>query len=180
MVAFQYRMPAGIPGNVGRIEAATIEAQIVNTTTPPTRFGDPVALTTAGNGGVRPLTTGDVAADVYGFLMRPYPTQGSGANVWPSDPLNNTAGYAGAPALFGICNILRRGYISVMLNGAAASVSGGQVYVRVAAAAAGKPIGGIEAAADGVNTILLSNCEFRGAADALGNTEIAVFIGPQY
>ena len=57
--------------------------------------------------------------------------------------------------------------------------AGGAVYVRVAAAATGKPIGGIEAAADSANTIVLAHCEFTGAQDSQGNGEIRVFIGPQ-
>lgn len=45
--------------------------------------------------------------------------------------------------------------------------------MRVAAASAGRPIGGIEAAADGSNTIAVAGCTFMGPADASGNVEIA-------
>lgn len=176
MTAFTFRMPSGIPGNVARIESATIEAQVINTTTPPTRYGDPVAYASAGNGGVRPITTGDVAATICGFLVRPFPTQG-GVN-WPSDPLITT-GSAGSPPANGICNILRAGYISVMVNGAGTASNGSPVYIRVATPAAGKPIGGIEAASDTTNTIIAAHCEFTGAQDAQGNCEIRVFTGPQ-
>ena len=50
---------------------------------------------------------------------------------------------------------------------------GGAVYVRVATPAAGKPIGGIEAAADGANTIAVTGATFMNAGDANGNVEIA-------
>jgi hypothetical protein len=46
------------------------------------------------------------------------------------------------------------------------------VYIRVATAGAGKPIGGIEAVADSTNTILVAGCTFMGPADAAGNAEI--------
>ncbi|MNJ80038.1 hypothetical protein D3C77_782700 [compost metagenome] len=46
------------------------------------------------------------------------------------------------------------------------------MYVRVAAAAAGKPIGGIEAAADSTNTVEITTAAFMGPADASGNVEI--------
>ena len=60
----------------------------------------------------------------------------------------------------------------MLLNAGVAALDG-QVYVRVAAAAAGKPIGGIEAAADGTNTIAITGATFMSAADASGNVEIA-------
>jgi hypothetical protein len=64
--------------------------------------------------------------------------------------------------------------VDVALGGTAAAAKGGTVYVRVAAAAAGKPLGGFEAAADGTNTIALpANTYFTGPADAYGITEIA-------
>jgi hypothetical protein len=64
------------------------------------------------------------------------------------------------------------GYMSVQLNGAAAAVKNAPVYIRVATPGTGKPIGGIEAAADSTNTITVPNCVFRGPADANGITEI--------
>ena len=49
----------------------------------------------------------------------------------------------------------------------------GTVYVRVAAAAAGKPLGGVEAVADSTNTIVVAGAYFNGPADAQGVAEIA-------
>jgi len=66
---------------------------------------------------------------------------------------------------------MRRGYMTVQNNAGVPSVEG-QVYVRVAAAAAGKPIGGIEAAADGGNCVAIPNWVFCDAGDAAGNVEI--------
>jgi hypothetical protein len=63
-----------------------------------------------------------------------------------------------------ILDRMRRGYMTVQNNAGVPTVEG-QVYVRVAAAAAGKPIGGIEAAADGGTT-----SPFRTAFSAMRAT----------
>lgn len=62
--------------------------------------------------------------------------------------------------------------MTVKLN-AGTSALGGAVYVRVGAASATKPIGGIEAVADSTNTVVLTGATFMSAADADGNVEIA-------
>lgn len=158
MVAFLYRMPAGIPGDVTRPSQSTIEPAIIDATTPPTSYGIPVKLV---SGKVQPLAGGEAATAIYGLLARPYPTNAG------TDPLGTST-----PPVAGPCDILRRGYMSVQLR-AGTAAKGGTVYVRVAAAASGKPIGGIEAAADSTNTVVLAAASFMGAADASGVTEIA-------
>lgn len=66
--------------------------------------------------------------------------------------------------------VIERGGVAVQVNGAAvnAPVIDGAVYVRIAAAATGKPIGGFEAAADGTNTIQITNAVWGSSADANG------------
>lgn len=163
MPSFLYRMPAGIPGGVNRHFHSTIEAQITSTANPPTLYGVPVVID-ATTKQVRPLlTTGDTGASIYGFLVRPFPATGNGI-----DGLGT-----GTPATSGMCNVLVRGYMSVSLGGATAAAKGGIVYARVAAPAGGKPLGGIEAAADSTNTVIVPNAHFMGPADASGNVEIA-------
>jgi hypothetical protein len=76
------------------------------------------------------------------------------------------------PLTSGVVDVLKRGFINVKLNSGTAS-NGSTVYVRVAAASGAKVIGGIEAAADSTNTIVMANAYFTGAADASGNAEIA-------
>jgi hypothetical protein len=165
--AYQFRMPAGIAGDLQRAEIATIEAQLIDPTAPPTAFGVPVKLV---NGKIQPINlAADTAAEVYGVNLRAYPIQGNG-----TDPLGTST-----PPTSGVTDILRRGYVSVALGGTAAATKGGTVYVRVAGAAAGKPLGGFEAAADATpaNTIAMpASWEFTGPADAYGITEIAVNI----
>lgn len=160
MVAYTYRMPAGIAGTVHRIEAATIEPQETDPTNPPTAYGVPVKIVA---GRMQPLAAGDALGVIYGFNVRDFP------GVASQDPLGTST-----PPTKGGMSVLKRGYMNVTLNGTTAAVKGGPIYVRVATPAAGKPIGGVEAAADGANTVVLpSNSYFMGSADAYGNTEIA-------
>ncbi|WP_158810457.1 hypothetical protein [Beijerinckia sp. L45] len=165
MTSFLFRMPAGVPGTVTRLEQSTVETQVYDPAVPFSAYG--VAMKTGANGKMQPIAAGDTAALVEGVLVRPYPTTGAGSQT-------STLG-GGTPPASGICNRLKRGYIMVQLNGATAAIKDGPVYVRVGAASAGKPIGGFEAAADATpaNTVLLTNAVFTGPADAQGNTEIA-------
>jgi hypothetical protein len=160
--AYTFRMPAGFAGDLQRAEVATIEPQQIDSATPPTVFGVPVKLV---SGKVQPINnSADTAALVYGINLRAYPIQGNG-----TDPLGTST-----PPTSGVTDILKRGYVMVSLGGVAAATKGGTVYVRVAGAAAGKPLGGFEAAADSTNTVALpSNTYFTGPADAYGITEIA-------
>ena len=159
MVAFLKRMPHGIPGDVTRQSQAVIQAGVLNAALPFAGYG---LFGKNASGKFVPVTTGDDAADVYGILVRPYPTTGANA----SDPLGESV-----PPTTGVCDVMRSGYIAVK-NNAGVPALGGQVYVRVDTAAPGQPIGGIEAAADGANTIAVTGATFMGAADADGNVEI--------
>lgn len=158
MVAFVYRMPSGIPGDVSRKENSVVETKILDSTKPFSAYG--LAGKMSG-GKFVPFAGGEAATDFYGVLVRPYPTNSG------QDPLGSAT-----PPTSGPGNALRRGYITVKLNGGASVVDGGQVYVRVAAAAAGKPIGGFEGAADSTNTVAV-DAVFMSAADADGNVEIS-------
>jgi len=158
--AFLYRMPSGIPGDISRLSAATVEPVLLDPANPFSAFG---LFGKIAAGKFIPIGAGDAASATYGLYVRPYPTTGGAA----SDPLGTST-----PPASGIGNAMRRGYMTVKLNAGTAAF-GGQVYVRVAAAAAGKPIGGIEAAADSTNTIAITGATFMSAADASGNVELA-------
>ena len=159
MTAYTYRMPSGIPGDVTRQSVATIETQILDSGNAFSGYG---LFGKIASGKFVPVGSGDAASSVYGVLVRPFPTQGANA----SDPLGTAV-----PKTSGAADVLRRGYINVKNNAGTPAV-GGQVYVRVANAATGKPIGGIEAASDSTNTIAVAGATFTGAADASGNVEI--------
>ena len=160
MTAFLYRMPSGIAGDVTRASVSTIETQLLDSTLPFPGYG---LFGKIASGKFVPIASGDAAGTVYGALVRPFPTQGVNA----SDALG-----VSVPKTSGAADVMRRGYMSVKLNAGTAAL-GGVVYVRVGAAATGKPIGGIEAASDSTNTIAVAGASFMSAADASGNVEIA-------
>lgn len=161
-------LPLGVPGDLSR-QKAVVESYNMLVATPVTAFGLPVKRAAAGSHEVTGIVGGDTAAAPIGFLVREMPAQPGNANDYSFG--------AGTPPVDGPVNVLREGYIIVRKNGAAAAANGGQVYIRIAAPAAGQPVGGIEAAADGANTILMTNCFFTGAVDSEGNAEVRLNVG---
>ncbi len=155
MAAYLYRMPSGIPGDVSRKSHSTIESH--NMATPVAAFGLFVKMDALGN--LAPLASADTAASVYGLLVRSYPTTSATNDLGAAAPVK------------GINDVMVRGYMTVKCNAGTAK-KGGVVHVRVGAATTAKPLGGIEAVADGANTIAV-NARFMHEADAQGNVEIA-------
>ena len=153
MAAYTYRMPSGIPGDVSRKSHSTIESH--NMPTPVAAFGVFAKMDATGN--LAALGSSDTADTVYGLIVRSYPTTSATNDLGQAVPSK------------GITDVLVRGYMTVKCNAGTAK-KGGAVYVRIGATATGKPIGGIEAAADGANTIAESA---QHDADASGNVEIA-------
>lgn len=148
------RMPAGIPGEITRREDCTLEPNILGADAAP---GCALKMS---DGKVVPIAPGDTAAVVYGFLVRPYPSQGGLSGLAAGGKLPSGS----------MCDVLRRGYISAALaRGTAAKA--GKVHLRVAVAA-GKAVGDLEAAAVANETVELS-ATFMGEADASGNVELA-------
>jgi hypothetical protein len=136
---------------------ATVEPQVLDSSNQPSAFGQAVVLDATSHK-LRAFGASDTAA--LGFLVRPYPTT-SGDDFGPAQT------FAGGQ----VVGVMRRGYMSVQLN-AGTATNGGKVYVRIANASAGKPVGGLEAAAVTDETVELTNAKFTGAADADGNVEI--------
>jgi hypothetical protein len=163
---FLYRIPAGVPGFVNREQEHTGEPNQLDVTNPPLAYGDPVKM--GSNGKIQALAAGDTAAAIYGFLERPYPTQ---QQNYASQGYGNAAPQAGAR-----CTVMKRGYMTVKLQGATAAAKGGAVFVRIAGTLpAGGRYSNVEAAVDATaaNTPTVPNAYFMGAADTDGNVEIA-------
>lgn len=168
MVAYTFRMPAGIPGDVNRAQHHTVETQVITpggTTGHPTAFGIPVVLDATSHQ-IRSIAAADLVGGpspgtgpCYGLLVRPFPGSAS------QDPVG-----VGTPMDSGPCDVMRRGYMTVKLNGAAAAVKGAPVYVFAAASAGSEVLGGITA---GSTTAYPIGAIFMGPADAAGNVEIA-------
>jgi hypothetical protein len=162
MSMFLYRMPSGIPGALTRAGApCVVEPNIILGTNPPLLYGIPVAVDPS-TGKIRPIGAGDTIANVYGILVRPFPTQSAGVAMG-----------AAVPPTSGMCDVLKAGYINVKVNASAVPVKNGAVYIRTVANGGNTIIGGIEAAADSTNTFVLTGAYFTGATDANGNGEVA-------
>jgi hypothetical protein len=164
-----YNMPAGIPGMVNRVggRPPVVETQIMDPTNYLTAYGLAGQID-ATTGDFRILNSGDTA--IYGILERPYPIQPTtAAGFSGSIPL----GTAAAPPTSGPVNVLKSGYMTVLLQNTTAAKKGGAVYARIQTPSSGIVVGGFEAAADGGNTILVSGAYFTGPADANNNVEVA-------
>jgi len=159
--AYLYAMPSGIAGDLTRLKAADVEAQIADASYPVLRFGEPVKME---SGKIRPITTDDVLADIYGFGVRPYPTQAETSEALGTATPSTTRAF----------NVLRRGYMTVKVQNGT-PVKNASVFVRTVAAddPVAQPIGGIECAADGSDCFEITNAKFMGVADADGNVEIS-------
>lgn len=156
--AYLYRMPSGIPGDVSRKSHSTIESHPIGSQFAAFGLFGKIDLAT---GKFVALEAADTVAKIYGLLVRAYPTQSA----------QNELGKA-VPLATGITDVLRRGYMTVKCN-AGTAAKGGTVYVRIGAGTEAKPVGGIEAVADGANSIALPSAMFMHAADAQGNVEIS-------
>lgn len=166
MTAFTFRMPSGIAGDSNRSQSLSIETQVITpfgTTGAPTAYGIPVVID-ATTHMVRSLVASDTT--VYGVLVRPYPTNSSQDAVGTS-----------TPGTQGACDVLVRGYISILLGGTAAAVKGAPVYVWTATSSGAHVQSTFEAVSTGGSTITMpAGWYFMGPADANGFTEIAVNI----
>jgi hypothetical protein len=164
-------MPSGLPGSVNRVASGhtTIE-QASLTPAPvaghPTVYGVPMVID-ATSGKARTIKATDASA--YGVLTRPFPTQSSPDPIGTSTP----------PQDGSVGNLLRSGYVTVLLSGDAPAVKGASVYIWSAAATGSHIVGGFEAAVptDGgsppVSTgFQLGRATFQGPADDAGNVEI--------
>jgi hypothetical protein len=171
MVAYLYRMPSGVAGDVSRSDNMLLEQQQMTPNTfaggiwCPLAYGVPMVIdNTAGNvGNVRIVKAADTA--IYGLLVRPYPGNGPGG----IDGLGVAIPYAARGAS---CDIMRRGYMNVLLSGSTAAIKGQPVYIWTAAATGTHIVGGFESTNPSASGIAIGAL-FSGGADANGNVEIS-------
>ena len=159
-------MPMGVPGDLSRSHAI-VESYNQNVTTPVGRYGVPVKLGAVADT-ISPIAAAGTSASVVGFLVRDFPSQGGS--------LSNEAFGVAVPPLSGPLSVMKEGYMVVKCN-AGVPAKEGLVYMRIGAADADKPMGGIEAALVADETVLLVGAQFMGAADADGNAEIRFRVG---
>jgi hypothetical protein len=147
--AYLYRCPAGVAGDVTRRESAVISAEILDGTTTPTVFGSPVTMV---SGKIQPINADSEV--VYGFLVRPYPAQGT----------SNEALEAATPNKEQIADVMRRGYMTVKCT-LGTPTKNDPVYVNWD--------DGTLQTTQGGNEDLIPECYFTGVGDANGNVEIS-------
>lgn len=147
MAVIDRKMPAGFPGNVTRRAVSIAEPVKLKLDT---AYGATLALDAAGEAVV---TT--AAANVTGFLVRPYPTQAGPAGQGPGGTIQDR---------------LVSGYITVRLsaNEETMPVAGTPVKL-IAATADGYTAGEIAVSAG----VAISRAVFTGPPDTDGNVEIA-------
>lgn len=169
MVAFVFRMPAGIPGEVTRFQTygSTIKVEKQNVSKPVTKYGQLVFVDASG---ARPIDAGDTtmpSALQLGVSVRPFP----GPDSTVAFPTGTVPFGAGTPPPTGVIDVLYRGYVGVTVSGAAAASRSSGVFVYDAASNGTHVLGNFEAAA-GANLWALTNAAFMGPADAGGVTEM--------
>jgi hypothetical protein len=160
MTAFTTRAPAGFPGAISRSDSLTVEQEIIDSSNPPTAYGQAVKIV---SGKLQALESGDAGSVVSGFMVRPYPTQ-SATNAYG----------ASTPPTSGIGDRMRRGFMTVPLA-KGTSAKGGQVYV-VTTAGGTVALGDIVTSASpagGGTGVAITGAEFTGPADAGGIVEIS-------
>lgn len=170
MVAYLDRMPVGFPGDVTRQPApGDITQGQKNMTYAWSIQSLGTAVVLDGTGLIAPVSSTTTASNIYGFLVRSFPGQGESG----SGPNGATGTY---PIGGQIAGVMRRGYIAVALQNQASASKGGAVYIRIANNTKTLLLGGVEAAADGANTILLPGAMFEGAAGIGGVVEISFLL----
>jgi len=144
MTAYLYRMPAGIAGAVSRINDSKIKQEVF-TGNPAASYGLPVAIQTDGT--VAPAGASDT---VYGFLVRPYPSQPTAVD---SDGTVISANK--------LVDIMVSGYMTVSIPTA-----------DVATATKGTAVKNSGTGVGAASGTAIPLCFFEGSADASGNVEI--------
>lgn len=168
-VAFQFRMGAGFPGDINRTHPFSVLPGLMNETDPIRLYGDPaIAVAHADGIQFRGFKAGDTRTVIDGILVRSYPIQ-----QLATTGTNQPIGAAAAPTS-GVIDVLEDGFIMVKCNDFAANPPsrGALVTVRIAATSGNKIQGGLHAAADGANTLTITNARWNGGADANGIAEL--------
>jgi hypothetical protein len=153
----------GYAGSISRDQDNIVTPRIVKSDSADILFGEPVVLN-SDNTYSRFGATG-TAATFAGIAIR--------------EVKQATDYYAAAGSYKAneVCDVLTRGSITVKCN-AGAPTAGGKVYVRIVANSTAAPngvIGQFEAAADGTNTVEITNARWKtGKVDANGIAELTI------
>lgn len=164
MVALISQIPFGRPGQLSRgVHDQTVLPYTIDLTNKSVwlsyEMGMPVKRSAADPQKILPFSGGETEADLLGFLVSAY----------PGDAVDMNSQAKEAVSLRSIVkDVLRRGFILARLQNKTPAIGGGQVYIRTGGATDELRVGGIEAAADAANTLLISTARFSGSPDANG------------
>ena len=162
MTAILFGPNIGVAGSVSRKGASHMQSYPVDSTKPLTSYGRAVKSQSS-DGSVIPIEDGDAISTVIGFLVRPFPASGA--------PLQNAGFDVQTPNPIMMQDVLRRGYMTVVLKGVARPSPRDPVYIRTSLPTATSALGDVEAAA-GAGLEPLPSAVFSGFADQKGNVEI--------
>lgn len=154
-------MPHGFAGSYARQPDMIVNTRPVGGAVP-IPFGSALACDV--NGAVVPMGTGSTADSFAGVAAREIKTTLSYLD-------QSVGSYAPGEAV----PVFQRGAVNVMCGNGVPKL-GGKVYVRVAAneSIPSAAVGGFEAAADGSNTVELTNCQWAGPADSNRIAELRI------
>ena len=147
----------GYPGARSRVYEGgeTLESKVVGEGNIDIYNGSPVALNTAGE--IVPIESAALAAKLFGFIVRPYPSQGVGSLTGENEALQ--------PAT--VATVMRRGYMTVEV---AAGTPAARAPVYVVTSGSAAPLGSISASS--TNATAIAGAFFTGDASADGIAEI--------
>lgn len=146
MTSYLKNAPAGVPGDVTRLQNSIVEPILLGEAF--TAFGVPYKLD-ASTGKAMMIDASDAATVFKGVLSRSVPSIGGNFNQGLNDAIPNADSSQGG---------MVEGYINVLCP-VGTPVKGGIVYMRVVAAT-GKLVGDFEATADGANSVVLAGVEW--------------------
>ncbi|GAB6170557.1 hypothetical protein JCM15765_03840 [Paradesulfitobacterium aromaticivorans] len=156
-------MNLGYPGSFARNGDCIIMNRLVKATDAAgPAFGDPAVLNTDNT--YSKFGAANVSADLAGIAVR---------------EVKQTADYYSSAGVYNPgepCDVIERGNVAVLCN-VGTPTAGGKVYVRITANVAipAGVVGGLEAAADGVNTLELTNCKWAtGKIDSNNVAELSI------
>lgn len=157
-ISFNY----GYPGTISRLGDEISRTRPLKDGADDIYFGDPVVINADGT--VQKFGTSNTAAQFAGVAMRRI----KGATQYLAQ---SRAFYTAQEPT----DVLERGGITVNCNVGTPTI-GGAVYIRIAnnASIPAGVVGGFEAAADGTNTVLLTNAKWATLKDANGVAELTI------
>lgn len=165
MSAYLYSAPAGVPGDITRVDETNVEPAmlVAVSSTYAQAFGIPMKYAT---NGISQIEAGDEAADFAGVLVREVPSISGNSN----QGLDNTV-----PNPDQVNGLAVRGYVAVKCT-QGTPARGGIVYMRVEADT-GKAVGDFEATSDTTKSVALSATQATWASDgkdANNNAELRI------